>query len=1120
VYASDMKWAFILMSFILWSTAGIAQRLDAYFNNARIEKVFDFIEKNSDYRFLYDARAMAAHKTVNGELHQIPVADILDKMLDKAFVYKIMSNKLIVITLRTDQVQETIVTGQVLNEEGEPLEGSNIRVKGFPTGCVSDATGQFRITVPDNVQLLVSRIGYQLAVVPVKGKAPLQIKLKHNDPSLQEVVVTSMGIRKESKKIGYAIKQVKGEELQAVRTANPINALAGKIAGLRINYKPGFFENPEVLLRGEHPLVVIDGVPISTDFYDINPDDIADITILKGPAASVLYGSSGRNGAVMINTIRGPGSAGDKLEVVLHHRTSFQAGWVAIPSVQNEYGNGSNGKYLFKDGKGGGINDGDYVWGPKLNQPDPTTKSGYVEIPQWNSPTDQNGELIPLPWVSKGKNNLKNFFQLGMLENLGLMVASRSEKSLLRFSLDHVYQRGQLPNTQLHNSFAAISANYKLSPKLSVDAIMNYNRQFSPNYPRRVYSPVNQMYTIILWMGADVDINEMKNYWQPGKEGVQQRNWNYSWYNNPWFMAREHTQSWEQDKTYGNVSLNLDVLPGLQLKLRQGLTITSKQQELNTPKSLIYYSDDTRGNFQLTQENILDANTDLMGAYTRRWGKFGLNANAGINTYYYRYRQLFSRTDGLNVPGLYNLANSTRPVYSINILSERRTNSVYATADLDYENFFFLNFAGRADRTSTLPIQHNTYFYPSVGISVVPTARWKFPAAIDFIKIRAALASVFHDLEPYQLYGTYDKEVPYGSTGTYSYSGDLRNADIRPMQSVAFESGMDMQLWKGRLGVNVTYYNTHDKNDIIPIKVSSTSGYNTYLINGNEYQRKGLEIEWLARPVMNKRWQWESSFNWSQYRRFLKDVYRSAEESASGRETTLNGIRIGERMDIVRGTRWMRTPSGALVIGKDGLPEKDPVQQVLGYRNPDWELGWGNKIKVHRFTLSWNLNIRKGGLIASTTYLKLWESGRHPDAVGPLRDGAYRGDVWFAPGVNVTGGELVRDVGGNVVKDTRTYSDNQYGVNWILYQQVYNRDVDEKFTFDATFLKLREVALAYKFTAPKPNRKWLKEMTLTLTGSNLLLLCKVPFVDPDGVTDSNLQEPSQRNIGINAQFSF
>ncbi|MET6998039.1 SusC/RagA family TonB-linked outer membrane protein [Chitinophaga defluvii] len=1102
------------------NASAMAQRLEVHFQEVHIEKVFDFIEKKTDYRFLYDARAMKAHPLVSLDVQQADIGACMERILDKAFVYRILSNNLVVVTASTENVQEITVTGQVLSADDQPLEGSSIRVKGLTKGCVTDAQGRFSITVPDNVQLLVSRIGFQQMITPVKGKMPLQIKLAYNEPGLQEVVVTSMGIRKEAKKIGYAIKQVKGEELQAVRTANPVNALAGKVAGLRINYKPGFFENPDVLLRGERPMVVIDGVPVSTDFYDVNPDDIADITILKGPAASVLYGSYGRNGAVMITTIRGPVAAEDKLEVVLHHRSTFQAGWVAIPSVQNEYGNGNNGKYLFKDGKGGGINDGDYVWGPKLDQRDPSTPSGYVEIPQWNSPVNQNGELVPLPWISRGKNNLSNFLQLGMLENLGVMVAARNDRSVLRFSLDHLYQRGQLPYTQLHNSFAAISVNYKLSSKLSVDAVMNYNRQFSPNYPRRVYSPVNQIYTIILWMGADVGINDMKNYWKPGQEGIQQRNWNYSWYNNPWFMAKEHTQSWEQDKTYGNVSLNLDVLPGLQLKLRQGLTVTGKQLELHTPKSLIYYSDDTRGNFQLTQENMLDATTDLMAAYTRRWGKIGMSANAGVNMYYFKYRQFYAETDGLNVPGLYNLANSTRPVYSNNIFSEKRTSSAYATTDIDYGNYLFLNLSGRIDRTSTLPLQHNTYFYPSVGISIVPTAMANFPEGISFIKLRAALANVFHDLQPYQLYGTYDKAEPYGSIGIYDFSGDLRNADIRPMQSIAFETGMDLLFLKGRLGLNMTYYNTWDKNDIIPINVSTTSGFDTYLVNGNEYRRKGLEIEWMARPVAGKHWQWESNFNWSMYRRYLKDVYRTAEEIAAGNETTLNGIRIGERMDIVRGTRWMRTSSGALVIGKDGLPEKDPVPHVLGYMNPDWELGWSNKVTWQRFTLSWNLNVRMGGLIASTTFFKLWESGRHPDAVGPLRDAAYRGETWLAPGMNVVGGELVRDVAGNVIKDTRIYTENQYGVNWILYQQVYNRDVDEQYTFDASFLKLRELALAYKFTAPKNNRKWLKGMTLTLTGSNLLLLCKVPFVDPDGVTDNYLQEPSQRNIGINAQFNF
>ncbi len=431
----------------------------------------------------------------------------------------------------TANAQQTLIDGTVKTVDGIGLPGSTVKIKGSSTGAITDNTGRFSIqTKPDDI-LVISFIGYESKEIPVGTQTSINIILNESATQLNEVVVTALGIEKTKSTIGYAIGDVKGSEMVKAREPNAVNALVGKVSGLVIGSSSEILGAPSVLLRGVQPLFVVDGVPVQSDTWNINPDDIESYTVLKGATAAALYGSRGQYGAIQITTKRG---TKDKREfsVEFNSSTMFESGFLAIPEVQDEYGPGDHGQYSFVDGRGGGTNDGDYdIWGPKFN--------GQL-IAQYDSPIDNaTGNRIPTPWIARGKDNLKRFLETGLLSTNSLAVASSNEKYDLRFSTAYSYQKGIVPNTSLNMTNFNLSGGYNISKKLRFDANIAYSRQNTPNVPDVNYGPNSIIYNMITWGGADWDIDDMREYWQPGKEGVQSIYAEYQRYQIPilWLMS-------------------------------------------------------------------------------------------------------------------------------------------------------------------------------------------------------------------------------------------------------------------------------------------------------------------------------------------------------------------------------------------------------------------------------------------------------------------------------------------------------------------------------------------------------------------------------------------------------
>ncbi len=367
-----------------------------------------------------------------------------------------------------------------------------------------------------------------------------------HEKKIDEVVITALGIKKEKKALGYAVQEVKGDVFEKAKEPNFINSLSGRVAGLNIKNSTDLFQDPGISLRGAKPLIVIDGVPDRTaDLWRINADDIDNISVLKGATASALYGSVGKDGAIMITTKRGKKG---KMSISFNNSTMFQTSFIRIPKVQTVYGGGNNGKYAYINGEGSGSEGGGWIWGPKLDQKDPTTPSGYFETPQYNSPIDPvTGKLVPLPWISRGKNNIRNFFDTGMIQSNNISVDWGNDKSTFRLSLSNIYQKGIVPNTDLKTTSISLAGSVTPLKDLTINSTLTYNKEYTSNFPEVGYGPTNYLYNLVLWTGADVDIRDLRNYWVAGKEGYQQRHYNVSYYNNPYFQAYEYLRPYYKD---------------------------------------------------------------------------------------------------------------------------------------------------------------------------------------------------------------------------------------------------------------------------------------------------------------------------------------------------------------------------------------------------------------------------------------------------------------------------------------------------------------------------------------------------------------------------------------------
>ncbi|MEO6546700.1 MAG: SusC/RagA family TonB-linked outer membrane protein, partial [Ferruginibacter sp.] len=971
--------------------------------------------------------------------------------------------------------QSITISGNVVDAStGKPIEGANIIVKKSKAGTISNASGEFSLSAQKSDQLTVSFIGFETQAVSVSDKY-LDIKLNVDSKQLNDVVVTALGVKKDVKRLGYAVQEVKGEDLVKARDANPITGLTGKVAGLAVGANAEMLRKPLVLLRGnEITLYVVDGIPISSDTWNISPDDIESYTVLKGPGAAALYGSRAQNGAILISTKKGSKRKGFTVEV--NSSNVIDKGFLAFPRTQDLYGGGENTYYQFVDGKGGapGGVDGDYdVWGPYFN--------GQL-IPQYDSPVDPvSGVRKGTPYVARGKDNLQRFLQTGFQTTNNLALNATGDNYNLRFSLSHSYQKSYIPNNYLNITNFNMYGSFNPSTRLKLEANMNFNRQYTPNFPDVDYGPNSLLYNVAVWTGADWNIDDMKNYWQPGKVGTQSVFAEYQRYHNPYFQVNEWLRGHYKNDLYGYVSGNYKIDEHLNTTLRTQITTNGLLRTEKMPYSAHPYGrEGNQGDYREDRRNLFENNTELQLNFNYDIKKFvNLSGLVGGNIRSFNYNSNWTSTDYLNVPNVYSFSNSKNAVQSSSFSADMRVLSAYYSLDASIGKFATISTTGRVDKSSALPISNNSFFYPSVSVASVVSDYIKLPEVISFLKLRGSYSTVRADATsstigpaPFNTItalntnpsgkSLFDNPLGYGSAYSSPYGGpdysllpffstskpynsqpaayntsSLYDPTIKTSLRVNFEEGVDIKFLRNRLGFSATAFQYIDGPFILANSISTATGFNTYYLNALKTKKTGFELSLSGSPLRNANGlSWDILVNWSTY----KDVYKELPPGQTVYNTFFN---VGDRTDKLYSSAFAKTQDGQIINDASGKPIRTNVPRYLGNLTGDFAWSVFNKLNYKGITLGFQFDGNVGGKTIDYMHIKTMQGGRNIEtaegALGEARfkdwqafpanninpDPTYKGS-YVGEGVVVSNGAAINfDNNGNITN----YKDLQFTPN-------------------------------------------------------------------------------------------
>lgn len=1058
--------------------------------------------------------------------------------------------------------QVTTVRGIVTTEEdGEPVIGASVIVKGTALGTVTDVNGRFELSglPPSATRLLISYISLMAKEVAIAPQ--VSVTLKSDTHLLDEVVVTALGISREKKALGYTAQEVKQDALVQGKDNNLLNSLSGKIAGVRITNTQGDVGSSRIVIRGEtsiagenQPLFIVDGIPVDNsqlnarssgrDFKnaiaDLNPEDIKTLTVLKGPNAAALYGARAAHGAIVITT-----KGGDKRQkgigITLH--SSTQVSFVAtLPEFQNLFGQGAGGRFSYVDGKGAGVNDGvDESWGPRLD-------IGLL-IPQFDSPLDADGNRVATPWVSH-PNNVRDYFRMGISTNNGISIARGDDKYQFRVGYNYEKQVSIVPDAGTNKTNISLNTDYHLAKWIVVGATANYIVYTAPSLPGsatpsgsnvRSNSPMLQF----LWFGRQVDTNSLKADYT--------RNWNSSYYDNPFWSASYNTQSQERHRLIGDLHAEFRLTDGLNVRFR-----TSTDWYNDRRKSKVKWGSagagSPYGSYAEDAYTVKENNTEVLATYIKQLNKnWGIDALLGFNVRNKQYENNYQAAPRLAVADLYTLTNSRDPLTSSNDFYRLRQYGLYGSIQLDYRRWAFLNITGRNDWSSTLPVDNNSYFYPSVTASVLLSEAFGWRSkAVNYLKIRGGWSQVGADANPYQLATVFTSETAFNGNPLQSSSTIGMNPNLKPEKTSSIEAGFEAAFWDNRLYLDFTYYKTDSRNQILKLATTAASGYTSQVRNAGHIRNRGYEIQLGAVPIQtSKGFRWNLDLNYGA--NSSKVVKLDDEGLITSYQLYSSGIQIlasvGEAYGTLFGTSYVRDANGNVVVDANGLPKISTTNKTLGKFTPDWTGGISNTFSYRSLSLSFLIDASVGGSIFSNTN----KTGKYTGVLANTLSGrdAEHGGLWYytaAMGNNVrlpespsysvsSDGLYYAQVNG---QSTRVYQDGimvegvtesgSKNEEVVSAEKYYHRiySIAEANVYDASYVKLREVALSYRLPRLWTQKLHLQEASVTLTGRNLWTIYKsVPNIDPESaLTTGNAQGveayslPTTRSFGVNLSVKF
>ena len=1028
------------------------------------------------------------------------------------------------------------VSGTVTNVDGEPLIGANVTVVGEDGyGTITDFDGFFELQVPESAEMLdVSYIGYQATEIKLGDADEYNVLLEDSGVALDEVVVTAMGVERESRELGYAVSTIDGTTLAQTRTSNVIGNLSGRVAGVRVNASSGTaggsvniqIRGLNSLGGGNQPLFVVDGVPISNSSFngsrsdiisggadvgnraaDLNPDDIEKMTILKGSSAVALYGQRARDGVVMVTTKRGKKSG-----INVEYNTSIRASNAfRLPDFQNEYATGSFGEYDANNFTNG--------WGPKIS----TINGISDEINAF--PFDE-----PVSSLQAQPDNVKDFFRTGVTFINNIAVSSRSEKGDIRVSFTNHSEEGIVPGNELNKNVISINGGSSLNERLRVRGVANYVRTEGLNRPRQGSNNPNILMSSVYGLPRTVDNNTLKNNTVDPMGMTIGLNGNNT-ENNPYYIVENNPFNNIVDRVYGNVEATLDITKWWNVMGRMGTDFFQENRRNISSKGTVNLQ-----NGQFIDQSIYrrEVNTDIISRFKfKLTDDLKLNALAGWNVNQIGIERTRLVANDLVVSNLYNPANAS----SINgerFESLRRLYGGYADIGFNFKDYLYVNFTGRQDWSSTLPKANNSYFYPGVSSSFIFTDALNInESVLSFGKLRASWANVGSDVGPYQLDFLFtpasdiftqfvpDNTLPHAGQSVFRGPTSLPAGPIlRPQNQATFEVGTELQFFKGRFGIDFSYYNTLTSDQIVNVSVAQSTGFESILLNSGEIRNSGVEALVTLSPLSpESEFQWNIIANFTRNRQKVETLAEGLDDL--GLTSGFSGLSIraeeGESFGLY-GAGWAKSPTGDIVINQStGLRERGDRER-LGNILPDYQWGVENVFSFKGITLSVLVDASVGGVMFSRTVSSIRGAGLAEETL------ENRGQTFVDNGVNrvtVDGEEMF------IENQTPVRSMQDF---WSNYTDNSNT---EGSIFDASYIKLREIALSYSL--PKrwiPEQSYIKGVSIGFEGRNLWLIdSEVPHIDPEASFfgpsliggAANIEffsVPSMRTFGGNVKVRF
>lgn len=1015
----------------------------------------------------------------------------------------------------------TKVSGTIVDDTGETVIGASVVAKGTTVGTVTDVDGKFSLNIPsDKKTLVISLIG--MRTKEVAAGQNLKIVLENDSKLMDEVVVTAMGITRDEKALGYAVSSVKAEELTKARESNVVNSLSGKVAGVRVTGGSGTLGgSAKIIIRGANsldgnnqPLFVIDGLPIdnssvgsaSTNVVaggvdngnragDINPDDIESISVLKGAAATALYGARAKNGAIIITSKKG--TKGSRVNVDINSSVRFDSP-LRLPEFQNEYSQGSYGKYDLKYSNG---------WGAKI---------------EGQAVQDFLGRNVAL---QAHKDNVKDFYETGQTYINSVAVSGGSDVADYRVALTALNQSGIIPETKMDRYTFNTNIGYNFTKKLTSRTVFTYTSTSTHGRPSQSSNDVNVLSTVVNGLPRTVDISDLKNNWKD-ETGTQIPFTSDSRSNNPYWILNKNKFTSSLERVIVGENLTYKPFDFLTLSNNLGVDFFNEKRRQITSKGtfgdldgryvdLSIYSQTIDNNFLATFNKKISSDFDL-----KVIGGFNINQRTN------RWDKL--EAVNLTVDGLYTPTNASTKIPTASY-DRKRMFGLFGEVDLAYKNFLYLGVTGRNDWSSTLPKSNRSYFYPSVSTSFVFTELMEKNKVLDFGNIRLNWANVGSDEDPYQLDYVYSAASTYYAQ--YSLSGVFPNSgllgfsiprvyppdNLKPQNQVSVEIGTNLKFFQNRIGLDFTYYNTSTTDQIVALDIPLSTGYFAKKVNIGEVRNRGFEASLLLVPVRTRDLEWDINVNFSKNTQKVIQLVKDNPDLVYNLASGWSGLQIqareGEAFGMY-GTVWDRTEDGQIIIDPETGLRKIKTGQRIGDVAPKWTMGINNSFTYKGISLSFLIDIRKGGKFYSGTVSGLRTSGLVSETL------AHRGETFVDEGV------VWDDASSSYIKNTTPVASMQD-----YWSHIAKASNTEGNVFDASYIKLRELRIGYQLPKSWIRPLLLQRAEIALEGRNLWIIKDhVPHVDPEsgsmfGVNSAgeNVEfnsVPTTKSLGVNVRLNF